>query len=95
VINLSIDFTKNYQFITIPSNQGQADEQVNFLSRGSGYTLFLTSSEAVLVLKQQSAVSGQNSRLRTPVPSPHRTLCPTTTMSGRCLLLTSLPPFAT
>jgi uncharacterized repeat protein (TIGR01451 family) len=31
-------------------NQGQTDPQVKFLSRGSGYSLFLTSNEAVLVL---------------------------------------------
>jgi Beta-propeller repeat len=30
-------------------NAGQADRQVRFLSRGPGYTLFLTSNEAVLV----------------------------------------------
>jgi hypothetical protein len=32
-------------------NQGQTDGQVRFLSRGSGYSLFLTSNEAVLSLK--------------------------------------------
>ena len=32
------------------ANQGQADAQVKFLSRGRGYTLFLTSTEAVMVL---------------------------------------------
>ena len=35
-------------------NQGQADPQVQFISRGSGYNLFLTSQEAVLVLNQPS-----------------------------------------
>ena len=29
-------------------NQGQTDKRVKFLSRGSGYTLFLTSREAIL-----------------------------------------------
>lgn len=33
-------------------NQGQTDEQVKFISRGAGYTLFLTSSEAVLALTE-------------------------------------------
>jgi hypothetical protein len=33
-------------------NQGQTDPQVNFLARGSGYTLFLTPSEAVLSLQK-------------------------------------------
>jgi hypothetical protein len=32
------------------ANQGQADEAVRFLSRGSGYSLYLTAGEAVLVL---------------------------------------------
>lgn len=33
-------------------NQGQTDSQVQYLSHGDGYTLFLTSQEAVLVLRQ-------------------------------------------
>ena len=33
-------------------NQGQTDEQVRFMSRGSGYGLFLTNDEAVLVLER-------------------------------------------
>jgi hypothetical protein len=32
-------------------NQGQADADVKFLSRGNGYSLFLTNNEAVLALK--------------------------------------------
>src|SRR5947207_7937387 len=31
-------------------NQGQTDSQVKFLSRGNGYTFFLTANEAVLAL---------------------------------------------
>jgi Beta-propeller repeat/FG-GAP-like repeat len=38
--------------LSFEANQGQADERVKFLSRGRGYTLFLTSGEAVLVLRQ-------------------------------------------
>ena len=42
-------------------NQGQTDAEVKFVSRGRGYTLFLTSTEAVMVLRQpqtkQSALS--------------------------------------
>ena len=34
------------------ANQGQTDPQVKFLSRGRGYTLFLTPSEAVMALRQ-------------------------------------------
>jgi hypothetical protein len=33
-------------------NKGQADSQVKFLSRGSGYSLFLTGNEAVLALRK-------------------------------------------
>jgi hypothetical protein len=36
--------------ISFEANQGQSSEQVKFLSRGHGYTLFLTSREAVLAL---------------------------------------------
>jgi hypothetical protein len=32
------------------ANQGQTDQRVKFLSRGAGHTLFLTSTEAVVVL---------------------------------------------
>jgi hypothetical protein len=32
-------------------NQGQADPQVRFLVRGSGYTMFLTDTESVMVLR--------------------------------------------
>ena len=43
-------------------NQGQTDSQVKFLSRGPGYTLFLTGSEAVLSLEsQKSGVRPQHS----------------------------------
>src|SRR5438093_415074 len=35
------------------ANQGQTDPQVRFLARGGGHTLFLTPTEAVLVLTKQ------------------------------------------
>src|SRR5687768_7966162 len=37
------------------ANQGQAHEDVRFLSRGPGYSLYLTAGEAVLVLAQPNA----------------------------------------
>jgi hypothetical protein len=37
------------------ANQGQAHEDVRYLSRGPGYSLYLTGSEAVLVLTQPNA----------------------------------------
>jgi hypothetical protein len=36
-------------------NQGQTDARVKYLSRGLGYSLFLTSSEAVLALRKSAA----------------------------------------
>lgn len=42
--------------LTFEQNQGQTDGQVKFVSRGAGYTLFLTGSEAYISL------TGKNSR---------------------------------
>jgi hypothetical protein len=52
------------------ANHGQTEEQVKFLARGSGYTLFLTATEAVLSLRmvekesrnEQAAGSSSQSR---------------------------------
>jgi hypothetical protein len=51
--------------LSFEANQGQTDEQVNFLSRGRGYTLFLTSSEAVLALRNGER-GIQNDELKNP-----------------------------
>jgi hypothetical protein len=45
-------------------NKGQTAEEVNFLSRGSGYNLFLTPTEAVLALSKPVAKSRVNDLLR-------------------------------
>ncbi len=37
------------------ANQGQVDEQVKYLARGQGYTLFLTPGAAVLGLRSERA----------------------------------------
>ena len=50
--------------LTFEPNQGQTDKQVNFLSRGPGYNVFLTPTEAVLALRHSKA-----EELTTPVPS--------------------------
>ncbi|MEW5986280.1 MAG: pectin acetylesterase-family hydrolase [Chloroflexota bacterium] len=39
-------------------NQGQSDASVKFLSRGAGYTLLLTSSEAILALAEAASPDG-------------------------------------
>src|SRR4029077_17274407 len=62
--------------LNFEANQGQSDARVKFLSRGSGYTLFLTSSEAVLLL-QTGAASGdvkQHGRARIDEPVPPKNL---------------------
>jgi hypothetical protein len=41
-------------------NQGQTDAQVRFLSRGNGYSLFLTSTEAAFRLQKPAATAGGN-----------------------------------
>ncbi len=49
--------------LSFERNDGQTDSEVKFLSRGRGYTMFLTQSEAVLALRagnQKSNGKGQN-----------------------------------
>src|SRR6266849_5053360 len=41
--------------LSFEANHGQSNPKVKFLSRGSGYSLFLTSNEAVLVLSRPEA----------------------------------------
>ncbi len=43
------------------ANHGQTDKDVRFLSRGSGYSLYLTASEAVLVLVKSDAKAQEES----------------------------------
>lgn len=38
--------------LSFEPNQGQLDQQVHFLARGNGYSLFLTDAEAVLSLRR-------------------------------------------
>jgi hypothetical protein len=42
--------------LSFEANQGQTDSQVKFLSRGDGYSLFLTSHEAVFTLRPPAGV---------------------------------------
>ena len=60
--------------LSFEANHGQSDSKVKFLSRGSGYSLFLTSNEAVLVLSQSEAdESRKASRVaRAAVRARHR-----------------------
>jgi len=49
--------------LSFEANQGQTDAQVKFLARGQGYTLFLTSQEAVLSLQKSERWGRQDREL--------------------------------
>src|ERR1700678_3112799 len=51
-------------------NLGQADRHVQFLSRGSGYSLFLTPGEVVLNLERQNSPPSSKSPSRIPDAAP-------------------------
>ncbi|HEV3279606.1 MAG TPA: SBBP repeat-containing protein [Terriglobia bacterium] len=55
--------------LSFEANQGQADSQVKFLSRGAGYTLLLTADEAVLALKTEG---GSTQRISGRAPKSER-----------------------
>src|SRR5882762_4048834 len=46
------------------ANRGQTDKDVRFLSRGAGYSLYLTAREAVLVLAKPNAKAQKSVALR-------------------------------
>src|SRR5947208_9139712 len=48
--------------MSFEANLGQTDPAVDFLARGSGYTLFLTASEAVLSLRGAAHRAVDNAR---------------------------------
>src|SRR5262249_42509159 len=52
--------------LTFEQNVGQTDESVQFFARGPGYGLYLTGTEAVMVLQQPTA--GRTGAVRPLVP---------------------------
>ena len=50
--------------LNFEANQGQADSQVRFLSRGDGYSLFLTSNAAVLKLRTSAGADTPPATIR-------------------------------
>ncbi len=57
--------------LSFEANQGQADGQVKFLSRGHGYSLFLTGDEAVLSLGEPSGrIQDSGSRIQGAIQNP-------------------------
>ena len=65
--------------LAFEANRGQTDQQVKFVNRGPGYTLFLTPREAVLSLTKRSApprgVRRRPPRVRAPTPRPPAPWC--------------------
>ena len=94
--------------MSFEANQGQVDSRVNFLSRGKGYELFLTSTEAVLkllpasgtaadasassVLSMELVVANQPRQLRARISSPPRAT--TCVAATRAVWITNVPSFA-
>ena len=56
--------------LSFEANQGQADKAVKFLSRGSGYSLFLTDSSAVLALRKPDGSNAKPGRQAGDVLKP-------------------------
>lgn len=56
--------------LTFEANEGHADEQVKFLSRGSGYSLFLTPTETVLSLSKDEQSTAIRMGLMGANPKP-------------------------
>src|SRR5438132_3721252 len=57
-----IDLAKHYGKLPLSfeANAGQADLQVKFLARGHGYDLFLTTTEAILVLRDAESAKSES-----------------------------------
>ena len=61
--------------LSFEANHGQTDERVKFLSRGPGYTVFLTNDEAVVALAKASKQSSDSANAKAGLSmAPFRTL---------------------
>jgi hypothetical protein len=60
--------------LSFEANQGQTDPQVQFLSRGSGYSLFLSPDEVVLNLERQKPAPSSQASGSKPQAAPADTL---------------------
>lgn len=58
--------------LSFESNEGQTDSPVRFLSHGDGYSLFLTSNEAVFKLRTRADVGAAPSVFRMELAGAHR-----------------------
>src|SRR5262245_27101103 len=72
--------------LTFEPNYGQTDEQVKFIAHGAGYTLFLTSNEAVFALQECERTStnlSSRERIATNLSSSHSEPCLTRALRMR------------
>ncbi|MBV8841573.1 MAG: SBBP repeat-containing protein [Bryobacterales bacterium] len=58
--------------LSFEANQGQTDSRVKFLSRGDGYSLFLTSQEAVFTLRPPAGAKAPPSVVRMELKGANR-----------------------
>jgi hypothetical protein len=54
--------------LSFEANQGQTDSRVKFISRGDGYSLFLTPQEAVFTLRPPGGAKAPRSVVRGDLP---------------------------
>lgn len=75
------------KYVSLPlvfeANQGQSDSQVDFLSRSAGYTLFLTSEEAVLQLRNHTTSDGAVLRMKLVGANKHAVARGQAQLAGR------------
>jgi len=65
--------------LSFEANAGQTAAQVQYLSQGSGYTLFLTATGSVLSLQQPTAAPNLPAALQEPLAATTPPSAPTTT----------------
>src|SRR5437763_10594664 len=58
--------------LNFEANQGQTDSRVKFLSRGDGYSLFLTSHEAVFTLRPPAGAKARPTVFRMELRGANR-----------------------
>jgi hypothetical protein len=68
--------------LSFEPNRGQTTHQVKFLSRGAGYTVFLTKNSAVLELKRTSSGEHRLGTARLPLPARNDANQPMTLLRG-------------
>jgi len=77
--------------MSFEANQGQTDARVKFASRGSGYSLFLTGSSAVLTLTKPDSTTDVRAGVHNPNNAPREARKPTQTDVVRMELVRANP----